>query len=194
MFFMNIKRNICICVVILFILICGIMIFIKISREKPVSKESDIQVLNHNDEFNLYIYGDSVSFDSSLKYHSLEKMDLESIDLNYDYVYLILCDLDGKLDLSKDDIIELSKFMEENTNFNYLYVGTSALKVFEQEIQDVSFNAEDAYFGYVWMKGAPSRVYGYITQEDIKLRNDTIDDELISQICRFIRWSKEGVK
>ena len=63
-------------------------------NENDYSEE--VSYLNDEVDFKMYLYGEDINFPKELHYEKIADVDMEKINLDADYVYLIINDLNGK--------------------------------------------------------------------------------------------------
>lgn len=93
---------------------------------------------------------------------------MESKDLNADYVYLIINDLNGTADLSDKDVKEIMELTEKKKSFNFFYIGTDKLKMFQKYKEDINVDEEDMSIGEIIWEGDRLNYYGMWSDSDNK--------------------------
>lgn len=112
-----------------------------------------IEYLNNEVDLSLVLYGEDIDFPQELEYSQINSLESENWQRDNDYVYLIINDLNNSVTLDKETYLQLIKYADENTNFNFYYIGTDDLDMISANTKDSNLADEDMSFGYVINEG-----------------------------------------
>lgn len=165
------KKIIYVCILLV---CCALIYFVYIESAKHSSGDDKyyndmVSYLNKDVDLAILLYGDDIKFPDGLD--ELEIIKIESLkpdNYNYDndYVFLYINDLSGNNIISNDEIDELIEYAESNANFNFYYIGTLALPIFQEKLTDCNLNDGDMSFGYVMDESIRMQTYGLWTVND----------------------------
>ena len=113
-------------VAVLAVAIIGLSIYRTVLSYLPENENDyseEVSYLNDEVDFKMYLYGEDINFPKELHYKKIADVDMEKINLDADYVYLIINDLNGTTDLKENDIKEIMALTEQKKNFNFFYIG-----------------------------------------------------------------------
>ncbi len=162
----------------------------KINEEYVYRYDERVKYLNEEVDLTLYTYGEEIGFWDNVEYQDLDILDVESISLESDYVYLIINDRNGSVGLTQEDVFTLQKFAQENLNFNFYYIGTEALGMFRRAYPNVGYvdGGKSFFYNTAYGKRLPG---GGIWREDddefVTETNHYFDDALIMFLEQDIR-------
>lgn len=111
-----------------------ILITIK-NRQKEVDFDNydlDIQVITKSFPTTVIIYGEEIIFRENIILNKINEIDVDSLNTNTNYNFLIIVDFEGGLTISSDEW-EIIKDFSESKNNTFLYLGKSLFP----EISDV---------------------------------------------------------
>lgn len=127
----------------------------KLSRtpDDGTAQKEMVEYLNEEVDFSLLLYGEDVGFPEKLKYETITSLEKKNWQRDNDYVYLIINDLNGCINLEEEKYIELMEYANKNTNFNFYYIGIDSLAMIKENTVDSNIDDNDMSFGYVVNSG-----------------------------------------
>ena len=150
--------------------------------EKTTKVEN--QVLKNVD---IKLYGTDIQFEEDLQYEKVQKIDSSVFESSKKYVYLIINNLDGNLNITDKELQLLKKLMDDNMNYNMIFFGKNLeqlVKVgFLKEIDD----KDDYSFGYLMSSGFRRGYRGIWNKEDEEEFPDTLGKPIISTIEHCVK-------
>lgn len=172
-------------VAVLAVAIIGLSIYRTVLSYLPENENDyseEVSYLNDEVDFKMYLYGEDINFPKELHYEKIADVDMEKINLDADYVYLIINDLNGTTDLKENDIKEIMALTEQKKNFNFFYIGKEKLKLFQKYKDDIDFQDTD------WCN-----LLEYLTQRDIQTKNSGVNVRYRGK-HRFFKGFNEFIK
>lgn len=148
--------------------------------------KDEVSYLNQTVDFKLLSYGEEIMFPDNLKYSRIESLDEKIIVQDADYVYVIINDLNGTTEFTKDDLNRLIKYADKYSNFNFYYLGTRKLDEIKESIKDCNLDDDDMSFGYVTYEGDRIQHYGLWSKNDAQYFTDDNQGLLGESICNSI--------
>lgn len=141
--------------ILLAVVLVGIAVQTIISGVSYYTDDSNMYAehLMNDVDFALFLYGDDILFPSEMSYGKLESADIGDIDMDHDYVYLVINDLYGNVQFTKDSLCELLSYADEHLNFSFIYIGTEKLSMIAENVEDFTPDEGDASFAYVVDEG-----------------------------------------
>lgn len=178
-------------VIICFVLfIVGREIFLRFVKDAE-DTYPDITYLQNEVDFVAYVYGEETKWPEEFQYESVET--LEEIDMDHDYVYLIINDIDSTIHFSEKNVKALVDFANNHSNFNFYYIGTEALPMFADNMDTSRSLDDDMSIGSQMLQGNRIVLYGIYTKEADQYRDVNeylISDNVISSIAINIRQNE----
>lgn len=156
-------------VAVLAVAIIGLSIYRTVLSYLPENENDyseEVSYLNDEVDFKMYLYGEDINFPKELHYEKIADVDMEKINLDADYVYLIINDLNGTTDLKENDIKEIMALTEQKKNFNFFYIGKEKLKLFQKYKDDIDFQDTDWSLGEIIWEGDRLNYFGVWTEDD----------------------------
>ena len=148
------------------ILLCAAGIMYLLMRGDSKEK-SDEEYLNEDVDFVCLVYGDDYNM-GELRTERVTSLNTEFLLRDNDYVYLIMFDLSGTGNITSDDAYRLVKLADENTNFNFFYVGSEAMTSFQEARgQMTTIVPGNLVMGYCYERVRRVGSVGIWTQEDM---------------------------
>ncbi|MBR5347662.1 MAG: hypothetical protein IK125_00320 [Lachnospiraceae bacterium] len=134
-----------------FFAVCCLIVYILVVNSGPEEKNG-IQYLNEDVDFVCLVYGDDYDM-GELDSERVADIDTESVLRDNDYVYLIMFDLSGKGNITREDAFRLVELANKNPNFNFFYVGSSAMGFFQEARDATSQPVTDTLiWGYCYQR------------------------------------------
>lgn len=161
----------------------------RIPNNEPDGYDKAIEYLSKETVTDIVVYGDEIAFRETLEHDKIKSLkEVERFDA--DYVYLVINDLNGNTNLTKEDIIFLKQTADQNVNFNFIYVGTDKLELFFSGIfEDYSTSDDDFSFSYVMFEGSRLTFSGAWTEDDekcYKTDGELLGAEIVDTIALII--------
>lgn len=174
-------------IIVTVVILASILIQTAISGVSYYTDDSNMYAkhLMNNVDFALFLYGRDILFPSEMSYDKLESIDIEAIDMDHDYVYLIINDLFGNVQFTEDRLCELLSYADEHLNFSFIYIGTEKLPLIAENVEDFTPGEEDASFAYVVDEGYRMINLGIWRVEDYSYLN-TNEKMLGETLCFLI--------
>lgn len=148
-------------IIIAFVLLfLGYRYWMSVTPDDGSVLQEQMQYLNEEIDLQVLLYGEDVVFPEEFTYKSLERLDEDNWKLDNDYVFLIVNDLDGSVGLAEEQITEIKEYADQNTNFNFYYIGLNKLELFKKVYDDCNIGKTDMSFGYVIYEGTRLQHYG----------------------------------
>ena len=127
----------------------GLKIYFGIKVSFTDEPNYHVEALNNKYDFELYTYGEDIVFPKGLIYHKMDSLNLDEISLDHDYVYLIINDLNGSVNLSEESFLDLMHLADKYTSFNFQYIGREALPMINKNVESANLTSDDLSFGYI---------------------------------------------
>ena len=152
-----------------------------------------------NSTVDVLLYGDDIVFPRNLNCEKVSNIEEDTISNDHRTVYLIINDLDGNLDLSKDEFVYLKEYADEHSNFNYYYLGTDKLDFIEETFQNCdqvcNFDERDMSSGYETREGDKMLIGGIWSKDDEECLTednpDMIGENLIWHMYQGVTHSEK---
>lgn len=172
-------------IVLVLLLILGVGVFgiyRWISSTTPddgKAQQKEINYLMNEVDLSILLYGEGLEFPKGLEYTIIDSLESKNWQLENDYIYLIINDLESSTNFTKEDLTELVAYANNNTNFNFYYIGTDKLPMIDEMVEDSNIGESDMSFGYV-MNGGDRIVHlGVWSQNDHQYLD--VNPELLSE-------------
>ncbi len=154
-------KFICIVIISLFVLILlanRIQFYISshsAGSEEETAYTDEVNYLNKTVDAVVLLYGTDIQTRDGFEFEKLQSINKQEFDkYSNDYIYLIINDLDGKVSLDINTVTFLKEYADQNTNFNFFYIGEKQLELFVENVFPESGKRDgDMSFGYVLMEG-----------------------------------------
>ncbi len=145
--------------------------------------------LNEVVDFQAVLYGEDIAFPENFNCRKVNNLKDETVFLDADYVYLLICDFDGNVEFKKEDFLRLVEYADKHPNFNFYYLGTSKLDMIKNSLDNCNLSDEDMSFGYMTYEGLRVRHYGMWSRddEDNLNRKEVLGEHLCMQIYRDVK-------
>lgn len=164
---------------------------------QPGSDDPYVDTLNYlNNDMNVKIlfYGeDDIPFHKDMEYTKIQLLDKETLMYDNNYIYLLINDLNGKLNVTEEQIQFLLNYANKNTNFNFYYIGTSAFPYLKSNLTDFSLDDTNKSFGYIIYSGDRLQDYGLWKNNDnehYKNNPALLGESIIDNIFQNIKSNK----
>lgn len=184
---------------IMIMLIIGMAVFgiyrwkLSVTPDDSAQRE-EIEYLNEAIDLAFLLYGEGIDFPEGLEYEHIESLENANWQKENDYVYLIINDLNGTVNIEEEKFLELVKYANQNTNFNFYYIGTDHLNMINENIQDADLDDNDMSFGYIMYEGARTGHAGVWTKHDhqyLEVNPDLLSDNVYSAVLMGIRSNEK---
>lgn len=149
-----------------------------------------VEYLNHEVDLSLLLYGEDINFPETLEYEKIDSLESANWQIDSDYVYLIINDLNGTLTFDKESYLELVEYADKNTNFNFYYIGTDDLEMIQNNTIDCNLNSEDMSFGYIVYEGYRLMEYGVWSKNDhqyLEMNPELLSDNIYSAVLMNVK-------
>ena len=134
--------------------------------------QDEIAYLNNDVDLEVMLYGDDIVFPPDFRYTKVDSIGEDVISVDSDFFYLIINDFDGKLSISKDQLVFLTEYAQKHPNFNFYYLGTDKLDIIHEIFPDCIFNEQDMSFGYATVEGDKLYILGIWSKNDEENKTD----------------------
>lgn len=150
----------------------------------------DMEYLNDKVDLSILLYGEDVEFPKELEYEKIESLEDKKWQRDNDYVYLIINDLNGTTNFEKEEFVKLVEYADQNTNFNFYYIGTDKLEMIDTNIQDSNLDDSDMSFGYIINEGVRLIHLGVWSKNDhqyLKMSPELLSESIYSAVLMNIK-------
>ena len=136
------KDTIICALVLVMVFFAGFLIYRnRLSRDNSgMDKSVETEYLNGQWDCTVYVYGEEIKFPGPLSYEKLATLQLSELDYSCRAVYLVINELNAERVLSSDQVAELVETAEKHKNFNFIYLGSHALREFGNLFPDCDLN------------------------------------------------------
>ena len=189
------KDTIICALVLVIVFFAGFLIYRdRLSRDNSgMDKSPETEYLNGQWDCAIYSYGEEIKFPGPLRYEKLATLQLPELDYSCRAVYLVINELNAEEYLSSDQVSELVETAEKHKNFNFIYLGSHALREFGNLFPDCGFDDNDLSFAYVTEDGERLTFTGVFIKDYIPYvkKNDMlIGDNVIHFIADNLKKNK----
>lgn len=130
------------------------------------------------------VYGDSIAFPEDVTWTEIDQLDENIYDSDREYVYFVLNNLSGNLEISDEDLLDIYELTDTNPSYNFIYLGYDIFPQLEKlGMSDGPMTEDELSYSYVTTGGGRRRMYGTWSEKEQKAAEnskDSLGDTLIA--------------
>lgn len=148
----------------------------KEKQAKETAAAEDLPETFDREDLEVKVYGDMVDFPEDVTWTEVDQIDDHIYDSDREYVYFVLNNLSGKLDVSDDELLKIYELTDLDPGYNFIYLGYDIFPQLESlGMSNGPMTDDELSYSYVTTNGGRRRMYGTWSEKDQKAAEESKD-------------------